>query len=188
MTLSITRRLFLREFEVNKYFDFNTEFDFEIHKKLVFWGVRSLAKKQRNIKTKEHLYREISLYQLIIDLVGKLTPNQLINLFPINKTYDGDKYEMKDYFYTIDMCKEHGLDNPIEEAFEFLWDYMNNTTGFFLINYMSLLSDLMKMETGQGSLETYAAEMGLKTYKRKVINGKEVFVENLTFNSKGELI
>ncbi|WP_289891448.1 hypothetical protein [Virgibacillus pantothenticus] len=46
-------------------------------------------------------YDEISsafqIANAIQDTTGKLTPKEFMNIFPIDKEFDGDKYEMKDY-------------------------------------------------------------------------------------------
>src|SRR5699024_8906109 len=116
------------------------------------------------------LHDTMHLYQFVINMLNKITPRHLMNVFPITKVYDGNKYEFKDYFYTMEKCNKHGLNKPIGNAFEFLWDYMNFDTGLFLVKYLSTLSDVRKIETGQSILETYAAESGIKTYKQKQIN------------------
>lgn len=187
MNSIITNEQFLKELQANKNLDFDKEFDFEIHNKVIFWGVKALGRRSDSIQSEEFLYNTMHLYQFTINMLNKITPRQLMNIFPITKIYDGNKYESKDYFYSMDKCNKHGLDVPIGNAFEFLWDYMNVDTGLFLVKYLSTLSDVRRLETGQGILETYAAENGIKTYRRKQINGKSILVENLTFNSKGEL-
>ena len=164
------------------------EFEFDKHKKIIFWGVKSLGHGNQKFLKKENAEERLSLYRFVSDLIDRITPRQLINIFPIAKDYDGNKYEMKDYFYTMDKCKKHGLDNPIENSFEFLWDYHNEYTGGFVVKYLSTLSDMNRAMTGQGLMETYLAEAEIPTYTEKVINGKRVLVENLTFNSKGKLI
>lgn len=184
----ISNRQFLKELKNNQYFDFKSEFDLEIHSRLIYWGVKSLSDRGDNDQGKDSLHDSLNLYQFVMDMLSKITPRELMNIHPVTKVYDGEKYGVKDYFYTMKKCKEHGMDKPIGNAFEFLWDYMNTDTGLFLVRYLSILSDIRKIETGQGVLETYAAEVGLKTYKEKQINGEIVFVENLTFNSKGELL
>ena len=164
------------------------EFEFDKHKKIIFWGVKSLGHGNQEFLKKENAGERLSLYRFVSDLIDRITPRQLINIFPITKEYDGHKYEMKDYFYAMDKCKEHGLDKPIGNSFEFLWDYWNRDVGSFVVNYLSTLSDVTKRTTGQGLMETYLAEAEIPTYTEKVINGKRVLVENLTFNSKGKLI
>jgi len=164
------------------------EFDFDKHKKIIFWGVKSLGHGNREFLKKENAEERLSLYHFVSDLIDRITPRQLINIFPIAKEYDGDKYQMKDYFYAMNKCKEHGLDKPIGNSFEFLWDYYNRDVGGFVVNYLSTLSDINKERSGQGLMESFLAESGVTTYTEKTINGRKVMVENLTFNSKGKLI
>src|SRR5699024_1205083 len=164
------------------------EFEFDKHKKIIFWRVKTLGHGNQEYSNKENAEERLSLYRFVSDLIDRITPRQLINIFPITKDYDGHKYEMKDYFYAMDKCKEYGLDKPIGDSFDFLWDYCNRDIGSFVVNYLSTLSDVTKRTTGQGLMETYLAEAGIPTYTEKIIDGKRVLVENLTFNSKGELI
>lgn len=164
------------------------EFDFESHKRIIFWGVRSLGHGSEETYGASDAEERLFIYQFLTDLMDQITPRQLMSIFPINKEYDGDKYEMKDYFYTIKKCKNHGLDKPLENSFNFLWDYYNRDTGAFIVNYLSTLSDVSRKMGGQGLMETYLAEIGQSTYSEKTIKGKKVLVENLTFNSKGKLV
>lgn len=152
--------------------------------KLVFWGIKSLKTRIEMGSLEDEFY----LYETIIILIEKMTPRQFINVFPIDKDYDGIKYDCKDYFYTIKKCNDHGLDNPITDAFDFLWDYWNRETSRFVINYMAVMSDIRKKETGKSILEEFATERGIKTYTRKQINGETYFVENIATNRKGEII
>ena len=84
----------------------------------------------------------------IVQTIGMLTPRQLVEVFPIHKTYDGDKYQMKDYFYTMEEINKIGLDNPIgDKSFELLWDYENNDLRNFLVETVSTMN-LVNMYRG----------------------------------------
>lgn len=164
------------------------EFNFEKHKKIIFWGVKALGHGSKDFLKHDAEEEKLLLYQFVSGLIEKITPRQLMTIFPITKEYDGQKYETKDYFYTIKMCEKHGFDKKIGNSFEFLWDYYNRDIGGFVVNYLSTLSEAYKNKTGKGLAEAYFAEAGITTYSEKVIDGKKVLVENLQFNSKGELI
>ena len=41
----------------------------------------------------------------LFGVIGRIKLNNLINLFPIDKIYDGDKWGCKDYFFTMDVLK-----------------------------------------------------------------------------------
>lgn len=152
--------------------------------KIVFSGIKSLKVRVEKGSLEDELY----LYESIIMFIGTMTPRQFMNVFPIDKDYDGSKYDCKDYFYTMKKCTEYGLDKPITDAFDFLWDYWNRETSHFVINYMSVMSDIRKKKTGRSILEEFATERGIKTYAEKQINGETYFVENIATNSKGEII
>jgi len=188
LNLNLALDQFSKQLNRNKHIDIDKGFDFEAHKQTILWGVRSLGYGSKELYESTSIEDKLALYQFVSDLIDRITPRQLMSIFPITKEYDGHKYEMKDYFYAMNKCKEHGLDNPISNSFEFLWDYYNRETGGFVVNYLSTLSDVTKEKAGQGLMETYLAEIGSTTYTEKVINGKRVLVENLVFNSKGKLV
>ena len=50
-----------------------------------------------------------NLIDTLFGIIGRIKLNNLIKIFPIDKTYDGDKWECKDYFFTMDVLKEKGF-------------------------------------------------------------------------------
>lgn len=94
----------------------------------------------------------------------QLTPNEILNLFPITKDFDGWKYECKDYFYTVEKLNEYNPDSPLGNRLEdFLWDYVNDYTGDFIIDMMSTASDLRKFQGKPCFLEEWAEQNGIST-------------------------
>ena len=107
---------------------------------------------QRIVKTADH-NTMTWLYAAVVTLdkdslteafrrVGKLTPRQLMQVFPVVKEYDGDHWGTKDYFYTLEAMRKHGLDKRIgrtnKEIHHVLWDYMNHSiSGLVVENRMS---------------------------------------------------
>jgi len=112
----------------------------------------------------EDLVNRFQLVSAIKETMGLLTPVEFVNVFPIDKDYDGYKYEMKDYFYTIDYMNSLDPDKPIgEEITKLLWEYQNFEITMFAIDAMSLMSDIRRYE--QSSLmEEWAIEHGLETH------------------------
>ena len=53
------------------------------------------------------------LIDVLFGIIGRIKLNNLIKIFPIDKTYDGDKWNCKDYFFTMDVLKEKGLDDAV---------------------------------------------------------------------------
>ena len=66
--------------------------------------------------------------KMVLDAIGRLTPQKLLQLYPVTKEYDGSDGTAKDYFYTMDRLKQWPPDKPIGTAQEvacLLWDYQN---------------------------------------------------------------
>lgn len=109
-------------------------------------------------------------------LMSRLTPVQFMNTFPIDKTYDGDRYECKDYFYTIEKARALDQDSPIGDKIEdFLWDYMNMNTRLFQVEMLGLASDIAVAMGEPSFMERISAEEGTPLYymdeKKKEITG-----------------
>lgn len=91
----------------------------------------------------------LQLGELIESQLGELTPMELMRLFPVKKTYDGDKYGCKDYFYTMEHISANGLNRKIANAMDFLWDYVNDDISEFLASYMCMISKAYREQTGR---------------------------------------
>ncbi|MEF2965084.1 hypothetical protein V3851_04505 [Paenibacillus sp. M1] len=183
--------LYFRQYQnelINNFFFDEVEFDFETHKKLIYWGVRVMGRERTKPQTIEEAYIRFNARSVLLDWIGLLTPRQLMILFPIEKDYDGHKYQTKDYFYTMDVCIKHGLDTKIGDAFEFLWDYQNWDIADLIIEYMSDISNVRKFEGHPGLMEEFAAKNGLKTYREREINGSSVFIEDLVITDDGKVL
>lgn len=109
-------------------------------------------------------------------LLAALTPRQILQTFPPEKSYDGARYQCKDYFTTMESVRAYPLDKPIgeEKLFDFLWDYMNPDTGEFMIRKLQVL-DMFRRSQGQpGMMEAFMAERGITPkYRRTGPDGKE---------------
>lgn len=128
---------------------------------LIFYGIKCYGKwfeKPEN-SVPWVAYQEI---HSILDLMKHITPRQLMTMFPIDKDFDGHKYECKDYFYTNEFLSTIDMDQPIEEPFEFLWDYWNNETSCFLLNVMQAMSDIRKEQVGKGIMEEFLENEGFE--------------------------
>lgn len=91
----------------------------------------------------------LQLGELIADQIGKLTPRKLMRLFPVEKVYDGDKQGCKDYFSTMEHIEKFGLDKKIDDAMDFLWDYVNDDIAEFMVSYMCMISKAYRKQTGR---------------------------------------
>lgn len=113
----------------------------------------------------ETLEGNITLMQAANYLIGTIAPAELMTIFPVAKTYDGERWECKDYFYTMEMIKEHGIDTPIgtgEEVFSFLWDYTNNDIRHYMVQCMNIISRMNEIQTGKSIFEQFIEKEGLE--------------------------
>lgn len=157
--------------------DFKSENELEF-KRLLFLTVKKMSFDNKMSSLSNEM--RFQLYSSVCDMIGLLTPRELMQMFPIRKDYDGEKYQSKDYFYVMNMIEEHGIDNPINETFEFLWDYTNPTTTNFLVNCMTAMEALNVEMGGTTVLE----ELGIETFHEE--NGE--VVSDWTGESVGKIV
>lgn len=111
--------------------------------KYVWLGV-SYIKESKKGKSAEEIKKKYKQAEKIVEAIGRLTPRTLMQMFPLEKKYDGEKQQIKDYFYAIKEIEKKGIDEPIgkENVEGFLWDYINIDISFFLIRWMGIVEDL----------------------------------------------
>lgn len=158
-------------------------------KQTIFYGVRIV---NLVVKEKPDSYEDLSgIFELIGSIksaMSTLTPNELLTIFPLRKDYDGARYQTKDYFSSMAVLKEIGLDNPIGSNIdELLWDYMNIEIQIFTVNLTSVLDRLYRLEGHKGLLEEFFESQGtpLTTYSTFKDGKGRQFMKN---NSTGEIM
>lgn len=140
------------------------EYNEQLIRKTIFYSVRII-----NMLPESKSYDEaISNYNIVTavkqDMSG-LTPKEFMNIFPIQKDFKGHKFEMKDYFYTIDYINSLDENEPIgDEITMFLMEYTNEDIFAFSIKMMTLMSDIRRFEGKPSLAEEWANENGLETY------------------------
>ncbi|MDR3602076.1 MAG: hypothetical protein P4L49_16580 [Desulfosporosinus sp.] len=145
---------------------------------VVFLGVRAFtdSRGRTNRKTIETPKDRFDKLELIKSLMTYLTPRQFMTAFPITKEYDGERYQIKDYYSTMEMMSTFNMDVPIgEQIDDFLWDYRNRDTERFQLEIFGALSDLARAKGLPTPLEMFSAENGIPLYyedkKHKEITG-----------------
>ena len=121
-----------------------------------------------------------NMIDALYSIIGRIKLKNLIKIFPIDKDYDGDKWGCKDYFFTMDVMKEKGLDNAVgrDGVFDLMWDYMNKELREFTVFYMSCMSAMYKQQTGVGMAEKFCEDNGIGTYTMDRENG--LLIDNQT--------
>ena len=102
----------------------------------------------------------------IFMVLGCLTLRNFVETFPVEKYYDGDKWEEKDYFSTMEVLSKMDWDKPIgrNELSELLWDYYNADLRHAYMEYTSAMSAIYKAQTGKGIMEKFFEDRGVPTY------------------------
>lgn len=131
----------------------DSEMQIEDVKHVVFSGVKWVALAEPPPGMAETMFECV---QIINAYIGKLTPQQFLNIFPPRKDFNGHKRECKDYFSTMEAVRELPTDQPIgDNALEFLWDYMNWDVCSYVVAGMGYLSDLRRSQGMPGLAEEF---------------------------------
>lgn len=139
-------------------------------KNTVYWGIRHIKEFTENSPQ----YPTALMY-----LIEKLTYKEFMNIFPIEKSYDGDKWECKDYFSTMDYLKDKNLDDVIgENAFDLIWKYHNEDVIEFGVEYMMFLSRERRKQTGKGIAEEICEENNVEMLSMYDIDGKKFLMDS----------
>lgn len=134
-------------------------------------SLRLVRRENDILKTgyKRSLEESQAMFQLmdaIFAVCGYLTLRNFVTTFPIEKDFDGEKWECKDYFYTMEVLNEMNWDKPIgrDNISELLWDYQNHELRHAYVEYTSAMSDIYRSQTGKGIAEMWLEDMGVGTY------------------------
>lgn len=133
-------------------------------KKYIFLGTKAYGKEyfMNRHRSKFHSCEEIEwVYNEtneIMKAIGLLTPEELLQLFPVTKDFDSGKFGSKDYFWAMEKIKALPKDKPIgteQNVAEVLWDYVNESTEYFFLNWHDSLCDLRAFCDKGEPLERY---------------------------------
>ena len=147
------KKVFLNQKYYDLYLDYQYGFENIIDiKKAAYYGVKYVKSTNVDALSYQQLLKTFTEIQDIEFILSTLTFNEIINIFPIIKDYDG-KGEMKDYYSTMEYLSDKILSEPINNIDEFLWNYYNNDIMNFNIKKMLIFDRLMKFENQPGLLE-----------------------------------
>jgi len=145
------------------------------YKKLSYCGVRlanlSIAQKALTKDVAESRFR---FFRMIIDFISKLTPAELITVFPVIKAYDGERWECKDYTYVMGVLKSHGVNRVIGDNVDsILMDYLNPHINVFMTSLLCLVDQIRYFEGRKGLIEEFFGDSVRKYSKFTDYDGKE---------------
>ena len=123
----------------------------------------------------------LSAYQNAINIIGLLTPKQFERMFPIKKEYNGERWQMKDYF----SCKKELNSLPQNESilknkgmFDFLWGYHNEDICSFMVDYMEVIDVVRKFQGQPSIIEEFLGNQGVPVYRKFKGNNGEEYLQN----------
>lgn len=141
-------------------------------------SIRDVKRENERLDTgyKRSLQESQIIFQLIdavFSVCGCLKLRNFVTTFPIDKQYDGAKWEEKDYFYTMDILSKIDWDKPIgrDELSELLWDYMNADLRHAYLEFTDAMSAIYRSQTGKGMMEQFCEDYGIDTYRVDRENG-----------------
>ena len=112
-----------------------------------------------------------SFIETVSYMIAYMTPKEFAGMFPIEKTYDGAKYECKDYFYTKEYVADFGEDVQIgnDKVEEFLFAYQNWDINFYMVAWMGIVNRMHQVNGGRDMLVEFFEEQGtpLHTYHKE---------------------
>lgn len=144
----------------------NDQDEKEFSKKFIFLMTKALASRIERKISYEDSQSLLNVMLSITDMMAGLTPMEFMQVFPIPKEYDGNKYGVKDYFSTMEYVRGFPQDGPIgqEDILGFLMEYYNPDVLKFNVRMVSVISDIREMEGQMRVAEEFAAENGIPTY------------------------
>lgn len=163
-------------YEENKGKDF-ADYPQEDLMKIAFSGIKYVnavheirKENERNAtgyqQTLEESQAVFQLLDAIFTIMGYITLKNLIITFPIEKDFDGHKWECKDYFFTMKVLSEMDMDKPIgrDNIVDLLWDYENDDLREAYVDFMCATSAIYRSQTGKGIAEKFCEDNGIGTY------------------------
>lgn len=144
----------------------NKEDEKEFSKKFIFLMTKVSTFESKKEMSYEDLQDKLSGMLMLTDMMAELTPVEFMQLFPIPKEYDGEKYGMKDYFSTMEYVRKHPANRTIgkENILDFLMEYYNVDIMEFEVRMLSVISDIRKLDGEMGVMEEFLSENGIPSY------------------------
>lgn len=130
-------------------------------RKMIFYTVKYFTVVDIDNYTRDQLERLHTLSCQMTEVMATITPADLMTIFPIKKTYDGERYQMKDYFSAMEAVNARGLHEPFktaDNARALLWEYWNMDIMLYQVKLMSVISAFNQFETGESLLERWIRE------------------------------
>lgn len=161
--------------------------------KMFFYGTRYIILKrnanrtgifEKKVLNYDELMEEFDFVNLMYEIMGHLTLNQIKGIFPLDKEYDGEKYCCKDYFYATEHLKDVDPDDLLCHQFsdmnDFTWIYWNREIFELDAVMIDIASDIRRFEGKKGIVAEWMEKEGIESYT--------ISTDGTMTNSNGEKI
>ncbi|OMF38815.1 hypothetical protein BK133_01015 [Paenibacillus sp. FSL H8-0548] len=154
-------------------------------KRLIYYGMKMVNFQDTDNMTLDELMLAFKLMDFIKIVIGTITPSEFENVFPIDKIYEGKRYETKDYFFTRNAMDKLGVYKEIGDQVEdLLWNYQNIIVTLFVVNVLSIASNIRRKQGQSGIMEEFCEEKGIDTYTMYNDEKGKKYLQN---NTTGEV-
>lgn len=179
MTSNNKYLLYLNAFNRKIINDFQEDVKDDHFKQVIFYGVK-LINEMPKAKTYDD---ELAIFQTISvlkDLIKQLTPIEFMNMFPVEKDFKGYKYEMKDYYSSMEYVNTLDLNKPLgDNVLMLLGEYMNRDIHRFFVKSVINLSHLRQYDGHLDMFEEFMAAQGMETPNTfKNNKGEAMYIRN----------
>lgn len=100
--------------------------------------------------------------EFVSHVLRYFTPNEFMQMFPVEKDYDGHRYDVKDYFTTMETVRGIGIHNRIGDRVEdFLFDYCNDDIDEYMVTWMTIVNRMHQLNGGRDMLIEFMEEQGM---------------------------
>ena len=171
--------LFKRSFLENYILLENDFENKELLTKVIFLGTKYIY---LNRHTKDDSYEDINLnldiVNSLISLMKLLTINEFIEIFPIEKNYDGEKYCSKDYPYVMEILNRRDKDKVInKDIHDVLWNYHNKEIRVLMVTLMMKINHVQKVNNEPTLTDAFAKFFNVPVYKKITHKNKEYLID-----------
>lgn len=98
---------------------------------------------------------------LLLYWIGKITPKEFMLVFPPAKTYDGSRFDSKDYYSTMDLLKEFQEGKPLgDRAIDFVFGYFSPKVCRLGVMILKSIAHEYQQQEGQPMIDGFAKAMG----------------------------
>lgn len=115
--------------------------------------------------TKKTIRARWHMLQNVLAALMELSPDRIAQTFPAMKHYKGARYEMKDYFYSMQVLEKAREQHPAapywkddSEVLGFLMEWDNPDISFFLLAALHIMDDYRALQGERPLIESFILE------------------------------